>query len=200
MADFSRAVRRIWGPQTCTGATTRNTCTPTTTTTHHTGATIARLFTTFSFSLPLATLLIISPPLSLPSSTLLRQQKSQHLSPTGNLSLFVTFCRQSIQQFYNSGQRSRKKWPTSRRDKDAIVPGPQNASRTMKGQVLTFVLLSSTYANPLLDLNLEDKTENKIKNKFTSSSFDAKDQPELPSGWVSHLVLHQPLYLIRTFA
>jgi len=52
----------------------------------------------------------------------------------------------------------------------------------MKGQVLTFVLLSSTYANPLLDLNLEDKTENKIKNKITSSSFDAKDQPELTPG------------------
>jgi len=52
----------------------------------------------------------------------------------------------------------------------------------MKGQVLTIVLLSSTYANPLLDLNLEDKTENKIKNKITSSSFDAKDQPEVTSG------------------
>ena len=191
MADFSRAlVRRIWGPQTCTRATTWNTCTPTTTTTHHTGATIARLFTTFS--LPLATLLIISPPLNLPSSTLLREQKSQNLSPTGNSSLFVTFCRQSIQQFYNSGQRSRKKWPTSKRDKYAIVPSPQNARRTMKGQVLTIVLLSSTYANPLLDLNLEDKTENKIKNKITSSSFDAKDQPEVTSGWVSHFVLHLP--------
>ena len=52
----------------------------------------------------------------------------------------------------------------------------------MKGQVLTIVLLSSTYAIPLLDLNLEDKTENKIKNKIISSSFDAKDQPEVTSG------------------
>ena len=69
----------------------------------------------------------------------------------------------------------------------------------MKGQVLTIVLLSSTYANPLLDLNLEDKikTENKIKNKITSSSFDAKDQPEVTSGWVSHFVLHSPPWVVN---